>query len=159
MNEISTSAKTDLKFTKKVIKNKSCRKRTQTSDEGDSGSEQETSVIVKNKKRRKNLLVDSSKKESKTEKLTNDSSDDSLNEDDMKSIMVSYKSTREIHRSGPSDMGATAVLETETETDKDAQAIFENALKINKELKGNYCNTLKVVEFSILNLLFCGPVF
>lgn len=29
-------------------------------------------------------------------------------------------------------MGATAVLQIETEVEKDAQAIFENALKINK---------------------------
>ena len=33
-------------------------------------------------------------------------------------------------------MGATAILEIETEVDKDAQSIFENAQKINKELKG-----------------------
>ena len=29
-------------------------------------------------------------------------------------------------------MGATAVLQIETEVEKDAQAIFENALRINK---------------------------
>jgi hypothetical protein len=29
-------------------------------------------------------------------------------------------------------MGATAVLQIETEVENDAQAIFENALKINK---------------------------
>lgn len=33
---------------------------------------------------------------------------------------------------GPSDQGATAVLETETEKDKDAQALFEKAQKINE---------------------------
>ena len=53
----------------------------------------------------------------------------SSDEDD---ITVSYKSKRIANREGPSDMGATAVLEIETEVDKDAQAIFENALKINK---------------------------
>lgn len=36
---------------------------------------------------------------------------------------------------GPSDQGATAVIETETETDKDAQAIFEKAQKINEVLE------------------------
>jgi hypothetical protein len=46
--------------------------------------------------------------------------------------MVSYKSKRTINREGPSDMGATAVLQIETEVEKDAQAIFENALRINK---------------------------
>lgn len=33
-------------------------------------------------------------------------------------------------------MGATSVIETETEKDRDAQAIFEKSLEINKELKG-----------------------
>jgi RING finger protein 113A len=46
--------------------------------------------------------------------------------------MVSYKSKRTTDREGPSDMGATAVLQIETEVEKDAQAIFENALRINK---------------------------
>jgi len=46
--------------------------------------------------------------------------------------MVSYKSKRTTNREGPSDMGATAVLQIETEVEKDAQAIFENALRINK---------------------------
>ncbi|KAI4467428.1 zinc finger protein [Holotrichia oblita] len=37
---------------------------------------------------------------------------------------------------GPNDQGATATLEIETEIDKDAQAIFEKRLEINKELEG-----------------------
>jgi RING finger protein 113A len=59
----------------------------------------------------------------------NGSSDDG-NDDD--NVMVSYKSKRTSSREGPSDMGATAVLQIETEVEKDAQAIFENALRINK---------------------------
>jgi RING finger protein 113A len=47
-------------------------------------------------------------------------------------VMVSYKSKRTTGREGPSDMGATSVLQIETEVEKDAQAIFENALRINK---------------------------
>lgn len=35
---------------------------------------------------------------------------------------------------GPSDQGATAILETETEVDRDAQALFEKAQKINEVL-------------------------
>lgn len=38
--------------------------------------------------------------------------------------------------SGPQDQGATAILEIETEKDRDAQAIFEKRLEINKELEG-----------------------
>jgi len=43
----------------------------------------------------------------------------------------------------PRDMGATATLEIETEIDRDAQAIYENALKINKELKGITARKMK----------------
>lgn len=35
-------------------------------------------------------------------------------------------------RAGPDDMGATAVLEIETELDKDAQSIFERSQALNK---------------------------
>lgn len=50
------------------------------------------------------------------------------------SVTVSYKSTRTAILAGPSDQGATAILETETEKDKDAQALFEKAQKINEVL-------------------------
>jgi len=33
-------------------------------------------------------------------------------------------------------MGATSTIQTETETDRDAQAIFQKSLDLNKELKG-----------------------
>ncbi len=33
-------------------------------------------------------------------------------------------------------MGATAIVEFETEKDRDAQAVFQRSLDINKELKG-----------------------
>lgn len=55
---------------------------------------------------------------------------------DEDSITVSYKSKKSSEIVGPSDQGATAILETETEVDKDAQAIFEKAQKINEELEG-----------------------
>lgn len=51
-------------------------------------------------------------------------------------ISVCYKSKRTPMPAGPSDQGATAILETETEVDKDAQALFEKAQKINEELEG-----------------------
>lgn len=47
-------------------------------------------------------------------------------------VTVSYKSNRTALPAGPSDQGATAILETETEKDKDAQALFEKAQKINE---------------------------
>lgn len=55
----------------------------------------------------------------------NDSSEDD-------SVTVSYKSNRTAMPAGPSDQGATAILQTETEKDRDAQALFEKAQKINE---------------------------
>lgn len=55
---------------------------------------------------------------------------DDNSEDD--GITVSYKSSRTALPAGPSDQGATAVLQTETEKDRDAQALFEKAQKINE---------------------------
>lgn len=134
--EDDVNKRTDFTFSKRVIKNKNSRKRTQVSEE-ETGSESDTTVVKRIKKNKHKILSQTSKKESNKKNKDNESSEEeSLDEDDMKSIMVSYKSTREAQRSGPADMGATAVLETETETDKDAQAIFENSIKINKELKG-----------------------
>ncbi|VDO99376.1 unnamed protein product [Soboliphyme baturini] len=51
-------------------------------------------------------------------------------------VNMSYKATDVAERAGPSDMGATATLETETEFDKDAQAQFERAHNIQKNMKG-----------------------
>lgn len=59
-----------------------------------------------------------------------------MDSSDEENITVSYKSRRTTAVAGPSDQGATAILETETELDKDAQAIFERAQKINEELEG-----------------------
>lgn len=56
--------------------------------------------------------------------------EDGSSDDD--AITVSYKSNRTVLPAGPSDQGATAILETETEKDRDAQAIFEKAQKINE---------------------------
>lgn len=50
-------------------------------------------------------------------------------------IKVSFKADKEAKRAGPSDMGATATYELDTEFDKDAQAVFERAKKLNEELK------------------------
>ena len=47
-------------------------------------------------------------------------------------MTVSYKSLATPLPAGPVDQGATATLEMETEVDKDAQAIFEKAQKINE---------------------------
>lgn len=127
--------KPEVSFKKRVFRNKGSRKRHGSSE--DEKSDGETKIIKGTKKIKPNLLTQTSKKCERKEKL-DDSSSDSLDEDEVNRVMVSYKSTREAQRTGPDDMGATATLETETEKDRDAQAIFENAMKINKELKGRY---------------------
>ncbi|KAL0268718.1 UNVERIFIED_CONTAM: hypothetical protein PYX00_010545 [Menopon gallinae] len=125
--------KSEVSFKKRVVRNKGSRKRHGSSE--DEKSDGETKIIKGTKKVKPNILTQSSIKNDKKEKV-DDSSSDSLDEDEVNRVMVSYKSKREAQRTGPDDMGATATLETETEKDRDAQAIFENAMKINKELKG-----------------------
>lgn len=67
-------------------------------------------------------------------------------------IGVSYKSRGAIPREGPSDQGATAVIETETEVGKDAQAIFEKSLAINKASQ----NTGEPVGSIVATIFFTG---
>lgn len=63
-----------------------------------------------------------------------DSSNSSSEEEN--AVGVSYKSRGAATNDGPQDQGATATLETETDFSKDAQAIYERSLAVNKELKG-----------------------
>jgi RING finger protein 113A len=50
-------------------------------------------------------------------------------------VKFSFKSTRSAMSSGPQDAGATSITEVDTDVDKDAQAIFERKLAVNKEIK------------------------
>ncbi|VVC28601.1 Zinc finger, RING-type,Zinc finger, RING/FYVE/PHD-type,Zinc finger, CCCH-type,Zinc finger [Cinara cedri] len=113
---------------RKVIQNR----RRRVSSESESSDEE--SVVVHNNKRHKklNLLIQStSSNKLKTSEPINDSS-----ESDHESVGVSYRSKMDTDMSGPKDMGATATVEIDTELDKDAQAIYERSLQVNKELKG-----------------------
>lgn len=100
-------------------------------------SEDETVVIKKDKK-----SISSNPMIQKTNRVKHksyaavgtDSEDEELNVDDK--VTVSYKSSRSATMEGPGDMGATATLQIETEKDRDAQAIFEKSLEVNKNLKG-----------------------
>jgi len=84
------------------------------------------------------LCVNSCQQTSRKTKKTvpGPSNNSSSGEEDEDGVLVSYRSKRTANPDGPSDMGATAITEIETETDRDAQAVFEKALAINKELKG-----------------------
>lgn len=53
------------------------------------------------------------------------SSDTDKSDREADSLTVSYKSSRSGKREGPEDMGATTVIETDAQMDRDAQAILE----------------------------------
>ncbi|XP_014224281.1 RING finger protein 113A [Trichogramma pretiosum] len=99
----------------------------------DSESSDGETVIVKKEKKEDHLNPLRQRTNNKRQKKVLDN-DDSSSEGD--SVTVSYKSKRMALPEGPSDQGATSILQIETEEDRDAQAIFEKAQKINAELKG-----------------------
>lgn len=66
----------------------------------------------------------------------NSSSQSSDDGGDDRRITVAYKSTRTKAIDGPSDQGATATNEVDTELDRDAQAIHQRSIEVNKELEG-----------------------
>ncbi|PNF42031.1 RING finger protein 113A [Cryptotermes secundus] len=115
---------------KKRAKRSQLSTRKRKGSEENPSSEDETMVMKKDRRAKDNPLVQKTNTVRKTKAV--ESASGSSDDD----VMVSYKSKRTTGREGPSDMGATAVLQIETEAEKDAQAIFENALRINKELKG-----------------------
>lgn len=117
------------------IKRPSFRKRNQRKRRGSSdeaSSEDETKVI---KKEKKSDLLNPMKQGTSTKK-TKTYTAHSDSDEESGAVGVSYKSKRTAEMEGPKDMGATAILEIDTEKSKDAQTIFERAQQINKELKG-----------------------
>ncbi|XP_044739011.1 E3 ubiquitin-protein ligase RNF113A [Chrysoperla carnea] len=124
-------------FKKRQIKNKITRKRARSSSEDNSAESEQESAVIKPESRKKkaNPNIQGTLKTKRNEGIEKPkkSSDDSSDED---VVTVSYKSKRVAEISGPSDQGATATLEIETETDRDAQAIFEKSQAINAELEG-----------------------
>ncbi|XP_034947526.1 E3 ubiquitin-protein ligase RNF113A [Chelonus insularis] len=121
-------------FKKRKIRNTAARKRN-TEEQANGSSDDETTVVKKEKKidnsnpLRQSTLKSHVKKQLKKQAGSSDDEED-------ENVIVSYKSARSANIAGPSDQGATAILETETELDKDAQAIFEKAQQINEELEG-----------------------
>lgn len=128
-------------FKKRSIKGKGVRKRQKpSSDEEEnqkSSSENEDHPTIVRPNKRKFKVNPNIQRSSRLEKKhktqdVNGSSGGSDSDD----VMVSYKSKRSAMPDGPQDQGATATLEIETEKDRDAQAIFEKRLEVNKELEG-----------------------
>lgn len=116
-------------FKKRKINKTFARKR-KNDDDNSTSSEDETVIVKKEKKIDNNPLIQRTNTKKQEQSKNNSSSEDeSL-------VHVSYKSKKTSEIAGPGDQGATAVIETETELDKDAQAIFEKAQKINEDLEG-----------------------
>ncbi|KRT84406.1 zinc finger protein [Oryctes borbonicus] len=118
-------------FKKRNIRQQQTRKRHNSSSDNESNSSEEEATIVKRSHHRAkvNPNIQGTSKKQKTR-----ASSSSENEEEI--VSVNYKSNRSAMPAGPNDQGATASLEIETETDKDAQAIFEKRLEVNKELEG-----------------------
>ncbi|XP_050404843.1 E3 ubiquitin-protein ligase RNF113A [Patella vulgata] len=120
---------------KKTNKRKGNRRKKQSSSEdSDKSDGGDGNIAVKTAifKRKVNPMVQSTKKV----KLFNADKYSSSSEDEAGTMSVSYKSSRTGKREGPDDSGATAVVEIDTELSKDAQAIYERSLQVNKDLKG-----------------------
>lgn len=127
-------------FKKITNKTKFNRKRKQSSSSGSGAEDEITSTVchgTKSIKLNPNIQSTSSVKPRKQENK-GDSADtsDSDNAATSSKLTVSYKSNKSIVSMGPRDQGATATNEMDTEIDRDAQAIFEKSLEINKELEG-----------------------
>ena len=108
------------------------------SDES-SSSDEETVVVKKDRRNVLNPLVQSTasfnKKRAFRKNLGNDEAADDEAEERLNAVSVVYKSAKTAESLAPKDMGATAITCVDTERDRDAQAIFEKARKINDEAK------------------------
>ena len=125
-NEDIPSNKPTCAFFKKANRNRNVRKR--KVEKSDSEDDDETTVIRKEKK-----TISNNPMFQKTDGFDSKSKREELEEE--KEIDVSFKSTRSAMRAGPQDLGATAIVEIDTEIDRDAQALFEKNLKTNEERK------------------------
>lgn len=126
-------------FAKRTLKNKFARKRKQSSDEDAKKSSDEeagSSVVKPDDKKKYNPNFHSSNASKRSRKKNGSDSDSDADKSSDDDIVVTYKSKRSAMPSGPRDMGATAEVTFETETDRDAVALFKKSQEINKELEG-----------------------
>ncbi|XP_049882843.1 E3 ubiquitin-protein ligase RNF113A [Pectinophora gossypiella] len=117
-------------FKKRNIRNRGGRKRKSTSSEEKSDTSSDDQRIVLPTKRPQkanpNIQSTSGPKKQKPELANSDSSSDDEKAKDARTTL-SVQQQRE---------NATATYELDTERDRDAQAIFEKAQKINEDLQG-----------------------
>ncbi|XP_059155222.1 E3 ubiquitin-protein ligase RNF113A-like [Physella acuta] len=125
------------KITRKRVVRKQRNDSSSNEDSGKSDSD-DGNVAVRQKISQKkiNPMVQSTKRiKLATSAHLSSSSDADSDREDVSKVTVSYKSSRTGKREGPDDMGATSVVEVDTQNDRDAQAILERSLLIQKELK------------------------
>lgn len=124
-------------FKKRNVKGRATRKRENSNSEEDADQSTENpSTSVKLPKRKQKINPNVQHSSNKKPKNIKASSDSESSSNDEETFGVNYKSSKSVMSSGPKDQGATATLEIETEKDRDAQAIFEKKLEINKQLEG-----------------------
>ena len=122
------------------------RKIEKDSDSDLSSSDDETVVVKKYRQNIANPLIQSTssfnKKRSFNTASTNKASN---NEDEQQDSIVSvvYKSDKTGDSIVSKDMGATATLNIDTDKDRDAQAIFERARKLNEDKDIDEANVYK----------------
>ncbi|XP_055335341.1 E3 ubiquitin-protein ligase RNF113A-like [Paramacrobiotus metropolitanus] len=104
-------------------------------DSEEESSEDETQIVRNERKRSSNPFVQKTARVERT-KVGAVESDEEDNKSKELRREFTYSADRSNLRKGPSDMGATATLETETPHDRDAQALFEKSQNLNTDLKG-----------------------
>lgn len=111
-----------------------------------SSSDDETVVVKKDRREALNPLVQSTasfnKKRAFRKNLGRDEQDRG-EEERLSTVSVVYKSDKTAESLAPKDMGATATVNVDTEKDRDAQAIFEKARKINEDQDLDESNVYK----------------
>lgn len=115
------------------VKRKAEPKESDDSDEY-SSSDDETVVVKKDRRNVLNPLVQSTSSfhKKRTFRARSDAPEDD-EEERLAAVSVVYKSDKTAESLAPKDMGATATVEVDTERDRDAQAIFEKARKLNED--------------------------
>jgi len=105
-----------------------------SSSSSDGESQPSASTFRSSKTVKKGLVTTSTNNSSNKRRQQNTGSDEEDNQE--KLLDIKFKSDRQAQPQGPRDMGATATVEIDADTQHDQQTIFERAKKINEELKG-----------------------
>lgn len=118
--------------------------RKKAKESSDSDDNEESAVKKVQRKGQKSKILGNSsglglklEKNAKRQKSDSESEEESIfKKKNKETTSVTYDSSRTGKRLGPDDMGATAIIEIDTEFDRDAQAVYAKQLKTNKDKKG-----------------------